>query len=271
MQTRFRLKGVRTDRVYSLDKTAMLIGRSPQCDISIDSGLLSRHHASLVVVNSETVVLRDLDSTNGTFINTMKIVRPTKLNHGDIITIGDEKFIFISLEIEDELEEYELLASEHLRRVSDDGSAYKTMIESSFFRVVSALRPEMLEVGVTEEENKKMFEEALSKKNFDRKSTPGVFLVKSGTRKGMIVELKLPHGGDKEWSLGRSQLCDVVLDDPTVSNVHAIIRWEKEGWIIRDNGSTNGVVLNGQKVSQTLFNNGDALGVGNIKLIFKAL
>ena len=102
MQTKFRLKSLRSDQTHILDKASILIGRSSQCDIQVDSGLLSRHHASVLVVDAETVLLKDLESTNGTFVNTMRITRPARLRHGDVITIGDEKFVFIDLELGEE-------------------------------------------------------------------------------------------------------------------------------------------------------------------------
>lgn len=272
MQTKFRLKSLGSDQTYLLDKSSMLIGRSNQCDICVDSGLLSRHHASILLVNPDTVVLKDLDSTNGTFVNTMRISSPTRLKHGDVITIGDEKFIFIDLELGEAQAAYDFAGSSHIGLTNGDNNN-RTMIESSFFRVVSM--PGVVatrESASTADENNSVFmARALGKKPLDANRTPAVLLVKSGIKRGSLIELKLPVGVDREWSLGRSQLCDVVLEDPTVSNLHAVIRWENGYWEIQDNRSTNGVSVNGKKVTRTVFENGDTLTVGNIKLVFRVL
>jgi pSer/pThr/pTyr-binding forkhead associated (FHA) protein len=271
MQTKFRLKSLRSDQTHILDKASILIGRSSQCDIRVDSGLLSRHHASVLVVDAETVLLKDLESTNGTFVNTMRIARPTRLKHGDVITIGDEKFVFIDLELGEEQAAYDVFESSQFPGLGADGNSNRTMIESSFFRIVSL--PD-IETGVkepAEDNNSQFMARALGKKPLDANRTPAVLLVKSGVKKGTLIELKLPIGVDREWSLGRSQLCDVVLEDPTVSNLHAVIRWENGYWEIQDNRSTNGISVNGKKVTRTVFENGDVIAIGNIKMIFRVL
>ena len=50
--------------------------------------------------------------------------------------------------------------------------------------------------------------------------------------------------------IGRDPDCEIHLpSDPTVSRVHAVIRRER-GWEITDNGSRNGTVVNGRRVSE---------------------
>ncbi|MCR6653510.1 MAG: FHA domain-containing protein [Cellvibrionaceae bacterium] len=270
MQTKFRLKSLRSDQTHILDKASTLIGRSSQCDIQVDSGLLSRHHASVLVVDAETVILKDLESTNGTFVNTMRIARPTRLKHGDVITIGDEKFVFIDLEVGEEQAAYDVFESGQFSGLAAEGNNNRTMIESSFFRVVSMPGIEV-QKEPADENNSQFMARALGKKPLDAHLTPAVLLVKSGIKKGSLIELKLPVGVDREWSLGRSQLCDVVLEDPTVSNQHAVIRWENGYWEIQDNRSTNGVSLNGKKVTRSVFENGDVIAIGNIKMVFRVI
>lgn len=272
MQTKFRLRSINSDHLYNIDKHSILIGRSSQCDISVDSGLLSRHHASILVVNAETVILKDLDSTNGTFINTMRITTPTRLQHGDVVTIGDEKLVFIDTELGEAQVAFDQLLSSQVPGLADDGGSNRTMIESSFFRVVNMPGVDSTGGDAGDDNNNSLWlARALGKKPLDANRTPAVLLVKSGTKKGSVIELKLPVGVDREWSLGRGQLCDVVLDDPTVSNLHAIIRWENACWEICDNRSTNGVSVNGKKVTRTLFDSGDTLTIGNIKMVFRLL
>jgi pSer/pThr/pTyr-binding forkhead associated (FHA) protein len=271
MQTKFRLRIISTDELYDIDKPSILIGRSSQCDISVDSGLLSRHHASVLVVNSDTVILKDLDSTNGTFINTMRITSPTRLYHGDVITIGDEKLLFIDTEVGEAQGTYDQLFSGQLPGLADDGTGNRTMIESSFFRVVNLPSLDATSGDASEENHSLWLARALGKKKLDANRIPAVLLVKSGSKRGTVIELKLPLGVDREWSLGRGQLCDVVLDDPTVSNLHAVIRWENGCWEICDNQSTNGVSVNGKKVTRTVFESGDVLTIGNIKMVFRLL
>jgi hypothetical protein len=70
--------------------------------------------------------------------------------------------------------------------------------------------------------------------------------------------------------LGRSRECDVVIEDENVSRRHAEVRPSGGAWIVRDLGSTNGVKVNGRKISgaQSL-RQGDAIEMGVSRLTFE--
>ena len=56
-----------------LDKPILLLGRHPECDIQIDSRKVSRRHCCIAQVH-DYLVVRDLASTNGTWINGRRVV-----------------------------------------------------------------------------------------------------------------------------------------------------------------------------------------------------
>lgn len=68
------------------------IGRKNSNDIVIDNLAVSGKHARIESV-STTFVIRDLDSTNGTFVNQKK-VSMHNLRHGDVLLIGKHELIF---------------------------------------------------------------------------------------------------------------------------------------------------------------------------------
>ncbi len=74
------------------------LGSSPDNEIQIRSRYISRHHAHLVSTPTATF-LRDLNSTNGTFVNTKRI-RVRALRHGDLIVMGEHCFQFVSQALE---------------------------------------------------------------------------------------------------------------------------------------------------------------------------
>jgi chromosome segregation ATPase len=70
------------------------IGRATGCELQIESGSVSRHHA-LVVVGPRESVIEDLNSTNGVLVNGRKVTRQT-LSDGDAITIGETQFRYMA-------------------------------------------------------------------------------------------------------------------------------------------------------------------------------
>jgi len=70
-------------------------------------------------------------------------------------------------------------------------------------------------------------------------------------------------------SLGRSKDCDCVLDDPNISRKHAELRRSGQGdWQIVDLGSTNGVKVNGRRVSSARLSPGDEVTLGTLVFNF---
>jgi predicted component of type VI protein secretion system len=76
-----------------LGSSSVVIGRSPECDISFDDANISRRHAEIRVVLGAHVV-SDLGSTNGTKVNGVPITLERTLRDGDIIALGSHTIRF---------------------------------------------------------------------------------------------------------------------------------------------------------------------------------
>lgn len=81
----------------SLPIGSHLVGRMSDCFFTLDDDLTSRYHARLHVTDNELVV-EDLDSSNGTFLNGQRLTGRVKtpLAHGDNLKIGREVIAIIS-------------------------------------------------------------------------------------------------------------------------------------------------------------------------------
>src|SRR5262245_3270898 len=68
---------------------SLVLGRGEEANIVLMDPLVSRVHARLTVMPDETVVLEDLHSTNGVYVNGVRVSRPTStLSEGDRLLIG---------------------------------------------------------------------------------------------------------------------------------------------------------------------------------------
>jgi len=66
------------------------------------------------------------------------------------------------------------------------------------------------------------------------------------------------------FDIGRSVECNLVLDDPSVSRVHASIIRNESGLFLEDLGSRNGCTVNGKKVTGTIpISDGDEITIGH--------
>ena len=63
------------------------LGRAPDCTLDIEDDYASGHHARLYH-DDQSWILADLGSTNGTYINGVRIQRATRVGQGDLIRIG---------------------------------------------------------------------------------------------------------------------------------------------------------------------------------------
>ena len=79
---------------YNLDAPSVLIGRSNKSDIQIDQESVSRNHAK-IMNTGKSVILRDLGSTNGTYVND-ELIDEYVLRDGDLIKIGRTIFKFLT-------------------------------------------------------------------------------------------------------------------------------------------------------------------------------
>ena len=79
----------------------MLIGRDPQAELCVHDEGLSWHHASLHRLGQH-IFVRDLNSTNGTFLGNERISQPTLVQDGNRIGLG--RRVVVKVELHDALE-----------------------------------------------------------------------------------------------------------------------------------------------------------------------
>ena len=83
----------RTVQEIALTQGRIIVGRTPDNDLQIDSRFVSRHHCQ-ITTSANSCVIEDLNSTNGIYVKS-KRVRRHYLNDGDVVLIGKHELIYV--------------------------------------------------------------------------------------------------------------------------------------------------------------------------------
>lgn len=87
-----RLVSLTNAASIKIDKPVIFIGRDSECDVVLsDSRRVSRKHCCLAHINNQLLV-RDLGSMNGVWINGLRVKRTGTMRPGDELSIGDVRF-----------------------------------------------------------------------------------------------------------------------------------------------------------------------------------
>jgi len=87
-----RAPGHEPGLIYDLD-SRLVLGRGEAAEIRIDDPFASSRHA-VIYEQGSSVVIEDLDSTNGTYLNEELLDGPRPLHPGDRVRIGESEFTF---------------------------------------------------------------------------------------------------------------------------------------------------------------------------------
>jgi pSer/pThr/pTyr-binding forkhead associated (FHA) protein len=72
-----------------LDSSPVTSGRAPENDLALDADEFASVEHARIEPRRDGVWLEDLGSTNGTFVNGVKLTQPRKLSPGDVIRVGE--------------------------------------------------------------------------------------------------------------------------------------------------------------------------------------
>ncbi|UCC13832.1 MAG: AAA family ATPase [Gammaproteobacteria bacterium] len=78
---------------FPVPEGRIILGRTNDNDLQIESKFVSRHHAQIVTYGTDSV-LEDLNSTNGIYLKGRR-VKKRKLRHGDVFVIGEHEIMYL--------------------------------------------------------------------------------------------------------------------------------------------------------------------------------
>ncbi len=79
-------------QVFRLTRNVTLVGRGKDCSLTLIDPSISRIHAKLTVDRGGTILIEDLKSSNGTFVNNERVEVAT-LSNGDVVRFGNAEFV----------------------------------------------------------------------------------------------------------------------------------------------------------------------------------
>ena len=275
MDVKFLLVSVANGEEFALaDGDSYTIGRNEDCDLVVSEGYPSRQHARISVKEGQ-VVLEDLGSTNGTYVNKRQIDTPTTIKPGDVIKFDSAAYHLVSPESGSST-----LVMRNLGSTSQVPASSSIVIEEeqdagseTAFHQAFPLPADWGEHGessqtlgpssFSKEEIDKLLDRSLPK---DRKVSAAL-VITSGNHKSRVVGL-IAKGQSERWSIGRSDKCQFPLSDPSVSSQHATLQFSGGAWEIIDANSTNGIKINGRREMKGRLRDGDKLSLGQVNMVF---
>ena len=72
---------------------SFVLGRRPDCDLVVADGTVSRRHATLTCEDGRWTI-RDLDSSNGTWVNGWRVWESGRVEPGDAVQLGESGWVF---------------------------------------------------------------------------------------------------------------------------------------------------------------------------------
>lgn len=290
----FLLTSVNGEQQLLVDRE-LLAGREASCDLLLDQGQASRHHAKLKPA-TDGVWVEDLQSTNGTFVNEARISAATLIKVGDELRIGPARFKVIPAPVTTIDKDATLLYNpDSTLKDANEANNSKSAIsgESLSFTQPDSVVPRRVETDSN-----------VSKEN-DSKAPPSWVLSNQqsvdGTKfisKDMLQEVVAQSAGPRikasvqepslignsdpimgmrfqligaeknQWEIGRSPNSDVMINHDSVSSSHAQVIREGARWKLVDLMSANGSYVNGKKCLSGYLASGDSLRFGNVECAF---
>ena len=79
---------VRVGSDYAVDSTSLTVGRGPQNDVELEGDQFASARHARFEPRPDGLWVQDVGSTNGTFVNGIRLERPRRLAAGDIVRVG---------------------------------------------------------------------------------------------------------------------------------------------------------------------------------------
>jgi len=249
--------------------SGIVIGRNPDCDVTLSEPGVSRVHAEIVIAN-DVATLIDKSSygtqVNGALINKSEVT----LNNGDIIVFDSAQYRFENGTEEPAAppprpeEQATMIVSHKMPPAAEVAPAAEPEAPAKRQRMTAPARSDgtvLMAPGALAANSDIDSLQPLDPSGFDQPT----LVVRSGAQN--LQQFVLDTSATS-WTIGSNPNCALQLTDPSVSDQHAVIEEKGSTWQIDDCIATNIVRINGEKRNRSLLSSGDIISFGGVHCEF---
>ncbi len=293
-----RLVSLTDGREYHIE-AQLVIGRDAGCDVVITTKRVSRRHAEILPTPKGYVVV-DV-STNGTFVNGDRVEGERLLARTDIIRLGEDEFRFYADIVAEAVVEPE---SKPPPKLDTPPAGAEQRLGNTMFGIPgvgSAPKPPPTAAPGAEHRLGDTMHGFPDGPPLEPPAAPAPgaahrlgdtmhafpdsppppppprpepsnqalasLLARSGDLKGKRYPIRVPV-----VNVGRADYNDIVVDDGTVSTIHAKFQRREGIWILVDLDSTNGTFVDGERVSgEVPLAPGAIIRFGDVSMVFEPM
>lgn len=278
-QSRFSLQNLQTESFHELHGPT-LIGRQPEVyeevALVVENPGVSSTHACLTPTE-DGVLVEDMDSVNGTYLNDLRIHGPTIALHSDRL-----RFHLIEFTLHDKENSPANNQGTAIKDEAGQGSIESTDNPANDERkggtVMLPINPNLPPLweerpvegtAILSQSDLAALPQSqpeYNQQDLGHKLDTPTLLILSGTGAGQPYKLQC-LGNVNFWNIGRNPNAhdlSIVLDDPSVSDLHAKLICREGRWKLIDQMSTNSVFVNGKRHSSAYLKSSDHIRIGRV-------
>ncbi|HEY2378849.1 MAG TPA: FHA domain-containing protein [Gemmatimonadaceae bacterium] len=290
-----RLVSLVDGKEYLVPERGITIGRDASSDVVVAQNEVSRRHAE--IVPSERGYLLHDHSTNGVHVNGVRVLQSQVLNRSDVVRVGGEEFRFYAdviisgtmpaatmpagatpLTSQAPASPAPVATSARAERpkqpssTSDDTAGPMPSVAPAapadttlrVSAVPDAPAPEPAPAAAAAQPSPAGL--AAPAAADSRPVLAILEVINEGVSRGKRFEVRVPLA-----HVGRGTHNDVVIDDDSVSDIHAKLQRREDGWYLIDLSSTNGTYVGGSRLThERRLDGAPDVRFGGVKLTFRA-
>src|SRR5689334_341608 len=277
-----RLVSLVDGKEYIVTERGITMGRDASSDVVVAQSEVSRKHAE--IVPSERGYLLHDHSTNGVYVNGVRVLQSQVLSRSDVVKVGSEEFRFYAdVMISGSMPKASMpaatppapsVAAPPAASVPASSPASSTREDAPpppapEPKAVPPLAPavaassaaDTLRVAAVADDATVTGAPASD----SRPLLAFLEVINEGFERGKRFDIRVPLA-----HIGRGAHNDVVIDDDSVSDTHAKLQRREDGWYLIDLGSTNGTYVGGSRLTnERRLDGAPDVRFGGVKLRFR--